>query len=431
MEQYLPIQTPTSFENFDQSLGVSMSNSLSSLSAVDRTLASFSRTTDEIFSLQELRDLLGSGRKLTLKFGADVTAPDLHIGHAVNLWMYREFQDLGHKVIFLIGDFTTGIGDPTGKNKLRPIIPEEQIQRNADEFIRQVKMVLRDDPDLFEIRRNSEWLGKLSAKDLLNLMSRVTNDHLRSREMFRRRIADGEPVYEHELIYPLLQGYDSVALKADITVIGSDQLFNEMMGRSLQEGFGQKPQVIITTKITPGIDGKEKQSKSIGNYIGLAHSPRDKFGRVMSIPDNLVVQYFEVYTKMPLDDIAVIAEQMKTEPMKCKLRLAQEIVARYHGAEIALAEVEWFDRTFSRKQTPDEAPVVVVQKSEISVMDLLIASFGQAKSKSELRRLVTQGGVKIDDSPANAIDQIVTIQPGVESVLKVGKRNWFRIAVQS
>ncbi len=407
--------------------------SLTSLSApqiaqpdIEKVLSSFARTTEEIVSLAELRALLTSGRKLVLKFGADVTAADLHIGHAVNLWMYRELQDLGHKVVFLIGDFTTGIGDPSGRNKLRPVISEEQIKKNAEEFIRQVKMVLRDDPEVFEIRRNSEWLGAMSAKDLLSVMSLVTNEHLRSRDMFRNRIAEGIPVYEHELIYPLLQGYDSVALKADLTVIGSDQLYNEMMGRTLQEKFGQKPQVIITTKITPGIDGKEKQSKSIGNYIGLAHSPRDKFGRVMSIPDHLVVPYFEVYTTVPIEEIGLIIGLMETAPMDCKLRLAEEVVARYHGRDVAVAEREWFTGTFSRKETPVEIPEVTMSASTVSLIEALQGCFGETKSRAELRRLIQQHGVKVDDVVATKPDQELHI--GEEGlVVKVGKRNWFRL----
>jgi tyrosyl-tRNA synthetase len=309
------------------------------------------------------------------------------------------------------------------------VIPEEQIKKNAEEFIRQVKMVLRDDPEVFEIRRNSEWLGAMSAKDLLNLMSLVTNDHLRSRDMFRNRIAEGVPVYEHELIYPILQGYDSVALNADLTVIGTDQLYNEMMGRTLQGKFGQKPQVIITTKITPGIDGKEKQSKSIGNYIGLAHSPRDKFGRVMSIPDHLVATYFEVYTTVPMEEVATIANLITTAPMECKLRLAEEVVARYHGRDVAIAEREWFTSTFSRKQTPTEIPEVVVPTSSLTLIEALSSCFGTSKSKAELRRLILQNGVKVDDITATTPDQ--QLQVGDNGpVVKVGKRNWFKLTTQ-
>ena len=238
-------------------------------------------------------------------------SPHLHIGHAVNLWMMRELQDLGHKVYFLIGDFTTQIGDPTGRSNTRPVIPQAEIDKNAEEFIRQAKMVLRfDDPDLLEIRRNSEWFSEYKLADFLKLLSMVTHARLISRDMFQRRIESHEDIYLHEMIYPILQGYDSYALESDLTIIGSDQLFNEMLGRFYQQRFGQNPQVIITTKITQGIDGKAKQSKSLDNYIGLGHSSRDKFGRCMKIPDDLIIDYLKVYTKVPLEEIIEIEKKI-------------------------------------------------------------------------------------------------------------------------
>lgn len=395
--------------------------------SVEALLNSLSRTTEEIFSLEELKAALLSGTQLVMKYGADVTAPTLHLGHAVNLWMYREMQQMGHKVVFLVGDFTTRIGDPTGKNKTRPIVPEEEIRANAEEFIAQVKMVLIDDPEVFEIRRNSEWFDRMSAAQLLSLMSTVTHDRLLSRDMFRKRIAEGSAIYEHELIYPLLQGYDSVVLNASATIIGSDQLFNEMMGRALQERYDQKPQVIITSKITPGIDGKEKQSKSLGNYIGLSHSPRDKFGRVMSIADSLIVQYLEVYTKVPLEKVREIERSLAEDPMGHKLFLAHQIVARYHGESVADAELAWFRETFSAGKTPEEIPQVRLGSSDVTVFDLLRACFTvEQKSNSELRRLLAQGAVTIEGEKATAADARVTVPPD-GSTVKVGKRNWFKV----
>lgn len=396
-------------------------------SAIDRTLEAFARTTDEIFSLEELKQRLSSGKQLLMKYGVDVTAPDLHIGHAVNLWMYRELQELGHKLVFLIGDFTTQIGDPTGKNKLRPIIPLSEIQRNAEEFIRQAKMVVHDDPRVMEIRRNSEWLEPMSSKQLLSLMSMVTHDRLMTRDMFRRRAEEGKEIYEHELIYPILQGYDSVMLEADLTVVGTDQLYNEMMGRFYQERLGKKPQVVLTTKITPGIDGGEKQSKSVGNYIGLNHSPREKFGRVMSIPDTLIVQYFQVYTTVPLDRIAQIESDLSEDPMKHKMLLAKEIVSRYHGEDCASEEQEWFRRTFSERQTPDAIPVVSVGTPRVNALELLRVSLTDSpKSNSELRRLIQQRGVRIDGHVIESPEEELSIPcEGLE--LRVGKRRWFRV----
>lgn len=385
-----------------------------------------SRTTGEIFSLEELKRLLKSGRQLSIKYGVDVTAPTLHIGHAVNLWMMRKFQDLGHKVIFLIGDFTTQIGDPTGKNKTRPVIPKEEIEKNTLEFIEQAKMVLRfDNPDLLEIRRNSEWFEKLPTAEFLRLMSMITHARLISRDMFQKRIENELDIYGHELVYPVLQGYDSVVLKSDLTVIGSDQLFNEMLGRFYQEKFGQDPQVIITTKITPGIDGKEKQSKSLGNYIGLAHSPRDKFGRAMSIPDNLIVEYLEVYTEVPMEEISRIEGLISEDPMSQKKFLARKIVERYHGKEVAEEEQEWFEKTFSARMIPSDIKEVTV-KSHADVFAAVYAHFGLKKSNSEIRRLFEQGAVSLNQEKVT--DSKKSIEDG--DVLKIGKRMWFKVRLE-
>lgn len=382
-----------------------------------------SRTTEEIFSLEELKKLLRLGRQLRIKYGVDVTAPTLHIGHAVNLWMMRKFQDLGHKVIFLIGDFTTQIGDPTGKSKTRPIIPKEEIEKNTLEFIKQAKMVLRfDDPNLLEIRRNSEWFEKLPTVEFLRLMSMITHARLISRDMFRKRIENELDIYGHEMVYPILQGYDSVVLKSDLTIIGSDQLFNEMLGRFYQEKFGQDPQVIITTKITPGIDGKEKQSKSLGNYIGLAHSSRDKFGRVMSIPDSLIVEYLKIYTEVPMKEISRIKELISVDPMSQKKFLASKIVERYHGKEVAKKEKEWFEKTFSARMIPPDIKKITV-KSPADIFMAVNAYFGSKRSNSEIRRLFTQGAVSLNQ------EKMVDIKKPVKNgdVLKIGKRMWFRV----
>lgn len=404
-----------------------MKKIISELKMVKKVIDSFSRTTEEIFSLEELKRLLSSGRQLKMKFGLDVTAPDLHIGHAVNLWMYRKLQELGHKICFLVGDFTTQIGDPTGRNKTRPIIPPGEIRENAEAFIKQAKMVLHDKPDLIEIRRNSEWYDKLSAKELLSLMSMVTHDRLMAREMFRKRAQEGKEIYEHELAYPILQGYDSVMLETDLTIIGSDQLYNEMMGRFFQEKFGQAPQVIITTKITPGIDGKEKQSKSLGNYIGLSHSPRDKFGRVMSMPDSLVIDYFKVYTEVPLEEVSEMEQSLPTDPMGFKFRLAREIVKRYHGEEIAEKELKWFQKIFSRRQIPQDAPKVSIGASSATLFQIIRKCFtAQERTNSQLRRLIDQGAVRINDETIKDFERLILIPAGGVN-LKAGKRIWFKV----
>ncbi len=391
-------------------------------------LGRFARTTEEVFSLQELQQILASGRQLRIKYGVDLTAPQLHIGHAVNLWMMRALQDLGHKVQFLIGDVTTRIGDPTGRNLLRPLIPKAEIEANAQAFMAQAGMVLRcDDPELYEVRRNSEWYERMSAAELMHLLSMVTHARLASRDMFRERMRHGQDVHMHEMIYPVLQGYDSFALQSDLTIIGSDQLFNELMGRFYQERLGQSPQVIITTKITPGIDGKAKQSKSLGNYIGLTHSPRDKFGRVMTLPDHLIISYLEVYTDVPLEQIAEAAKRVVDEPMKCKLFLAHEIVRRYHGAESADREQEWFLQTFSARRTPVDIPEMLVELGELPAFDLVKRFFGTQKSHSEVRRLFEQGAVSLNGQVLRQTEQVVKVGDG--DVLRVGKRTWFRLRV--
>ncbi len=391
--------------------------------------AAFSRTTEEVFSMDEWDELLHSGKQLRIKYGVDVTAPYLHIGHAVNLWMMRKLQDLGHKVIFLVGDFTTQIGDPTGRSKARPVIPTEEIERNTAEFIEQAKMVLRfDDPNLLEIKRNSEWYGSMAMAELLKLLSLVTYTRLISRDMFQKRIAENADIYMHELIYPILQGYDSFMLNSDLTIIGSDQLFNEMMGRFYQEKFGQRSQVIITTKITPGINGVAKQSKSLNNYIGLGHSPRDKFGRLMRLPDNLILTYFEVYTEMPESELQTLTDMVQSAPLEAKKQLAMEIVRRYHGDQTAKEEREWFDHTFSRRQVPPDVPELTLEARAISALEIMRQFFGNRKSSSEVRRFFQQGGVKFNGTKiTNPMESIV---PAEGDTFQVGKRVWFRVRIQ-
>ncbi len=401
---------------------------MSSGNAKKNLLESFARTTDEIFSLKEFEELLDSKKKIRIKYGVDVTSPFLHIGHAVNLWMMRELQDLGHKVIFLIGDFTTQIGDPTGRSNTRPIIPQAEIDANAEEFIRQAKMVLRfDDPNLLEVRRNSEWFSGYQLADFLKLLAMVTHARLISRDMFQRRIGNQEDIYMHEMIYPILQGYDSYVLESDLTIIGSDQLFNEMLGRFYQQKFGQTPQVIITTKITQGIDGKAKQSKSLDNYIGLGHSSRDKFGRCMKVPDDLIADYLKVYTKIPMDEIAGIEKEIGSDPMKWKKFLAEEIIKRYHDEASARSEREWFENTFSKKITPEDIPVLELEDSQWVAIDLLKKFFNDSKSNSDVRRLFKQGAVSINSEKIPEFGSKMEVATG--DVVKVGKRIWFKIKI--
>ena len=394
---------------------------------IDSVLAHFDRTADQYFSREELRKKLAAGKPLRIKYGVDVRTPLLHIGHAVNLWLMRYLQDLGHKVVFVIGDFTTRIGDPDGRLETRPLMSQEELGDNIQSFLDQAKMVLRfDNPNLIEIRRNSEWYDKLSMSAFIDLASLVTQARLLSRDTFRARIAHNREIYVHETLYPILQGYDSLIVESDLTIIGSDQLFNESMGRFLQEKHGKEPQSIITTQITPGVDGRGKQSKSQGNYIGLLHSPRDKFGRTMSIPDQLIEMYFKMYTDVEMNEIARISDALESDPRAAKLKLAHAIVARYHGKGIADAEEEYFEHTISRGMAPEVIPTLAVMGPRIETLDLVaLARYG--KSRSDTRRLIRQGGVEINGEKIKDPEALLTVK--TNDILKVGKRNWFRIEI--
>jgi tyrosyl-tRNA synthetase len=385
------------------------------------------RTTDAIIGESELLERLASGRPLRIKYGVDCTAPDLHLGHAVNLWMMRQLQDLGHQVVFLLGDLTTRVGDPSGRSESRPILTPEEIEANAQSFVEQVSLVLRTDAEVFEVRRNSEWYDGMRVAELLSLFGQVTQAQLMARDMFRERVAAGREIAVHELVYPVLQGYDSFAMHSDLTIVGSDQLFNEQLGRHFQQRLGAPPQVVITTTITPGIDGRAKQSKSLNNYVALTDTPRDKFGKLMSIPDSLVENYARVYTELSLDTVAALgsaAAQGGPPARDAKLRLAAAVVTRYHGAGTARAELESFTRTFSDRNDPTDIPEVLIETPTATVLDLLQAA-RPTDSKSTLRRLIRQGAVSINNTRADDPDQTVPLAPDV--LLKSGRRTWHRL----
>jgi tyrosyl-tRNA synthetase len=386
------------------------------------------RTAEEVVTLDDLREKLSSGRKLRIKYGVDVTAPFLHIGHAVNLWAMRELQDAGHKVQFLVGDFTTRIGDPTGRSATRLQIPPEQIERDAEDFIRQVSQILRTDPAVFEVRRNSEWWESMPLSRFMELLSLVTHAKLIQRDMFQRRIERDAEIYMHELLYPILQGYDSYELESDLTIVGTDQLFNELMGRFYQERLDMEPQVVATTAITPGIDGREKQSKSLGNYIALSDTPRDKYGKAMRLRDDLVGEFLRVYTLVPLDEIDRMEASMRAgdlNPMEAKRTLARALVERYHGAETAAAEEAWFTRVFSRRSVPDDVPTITVEDPNVTLLDLLRRCL-PSESSSQLRRLIVDGGVRVaGQDRLTDPEQRHPVSSG--DVIRVGKRRWFRV----
>ncbi len=388
------------------------------------------RNVEKIIDRDRLEVLLKSGKKLRIKYGVDVTSPLLHLGHAVNLWKMREFQELGHKVIFLIGDFTTRIGDPTGRSLTRPVISKKQIERDAKEYKRQISKILLTNSSVFEERRNSEWYDKMSLSEFLSLASKITHARLIKRDMFQARIEEGREIYIHEFLYPILQGYDSVMLKADLTIIGEDQLFNELIGRYYQEVFYQDPQCIITTTITPGLDGREKQSKSLGNYIAILDKPAEKYGKIMSIPDNLIIPYFKVYTKLSLEEIGQIEKDLKSgvNPRDMKARLAYEIVKIYHGEKKAKEAEREFEKIFRKKEIPSKIKTIKIKRQKISIIDLLVR-VNLASSKSEARRMVEQNAVKIDKKLINDWREMIDLRKGM--IIQVGKRRFIRLDVKN
>lgn len=385
-----------------------------------------SRGVEGIIGRDELEKKLFSGDKIRIKFGVDVTRPDIHIGHAVGLRKLREFQDLGHTVIFLIGDATTRIGDPTGKDKTRPFLTNEEIDKNAKTYINQVSKIL--DINKTEIRRNSEWFDKMSMFDFVKLMTMVTYSQLIGREAFQKRISESREIFAHELIYPIMQGYDSVMLKIDLAV-HADQLFNEHFGRLYQEKFGQEPQSILTLPMLVGLDGKNKMSKSLDNYIGINEDATNMFGKAMSIPDESMVSYFMLCTDVSEKEINSMEEKMKSgemNPRDAKLKLGHEIVKIYHGEEAAQKAQEEFIRVFSQKEIPTEIEEFKLTNKNINILDLLEQA-NLIKSRGEGKRLVEQGGVKIDDVVVESWDGEMGFKGG--EILQAGKRKFLKIVI--
>lgn len=385
----------------------------------------FTRGVEGVVTKEELSLLLKTGRKLRVKHGIDATAPDLHLGHAANLWKLRALQEAGHKAVILLGDVTTQIGDPTGRTKARPVLSEKEIGRNAESIEKLAKKILLISSPLLEIHKSSEWYKKLNTIDFLKLLSMVTNARLLERDMFQKRLKGGAEIYEHEIVYPVLQGYDSVMLKSDLTVIGSDQLFNEHMGRHFQKKFGQKPQVIVTLSILPGLAGGEKMSKSLGNFISLLDTPRDKFGKAMRLLDSLIVSYLEAYTGVPVREIKRVERGLAQggNPMGAKLLLAEALVRRYHGRESAKKERDCFLKVFSKKEL-GEIPLAKIRPGTYSAAGLILA-LGFAASKSEARRLIEQGAFKIEGLRVTRWDEEVNVRKG--TTVQVGKRRFAKI----
>jgi len=375
---------------------------------------------------QRLTDAAGAGRQMRIKLGLDPTAPDIHLGHTVVLRKVRQFQDLGHKAVIIIGDYTARVGDPTGVNKTRPMLSPEQIDANAATYIDQAGTVLDTSPDKLEIRKNGEWLAGLRLADILRLASQMTVARMMERDTFETRYKAGVPIGVHELLYPLMQGYDSVSIAADVELGGTDQTFNNLVGRQLQAHAGQQPQIVMIMPILVGLDGTEKMSKSKGNYIGVTEGPNDMFGKVMSIPDALMPNYYTLLTDLPGEEVHALLDPAQTHPRDAKVRLARWVVNEFHGPEAADAAAAEFDRVFSRRDVPTDMPEIRAPAGTIGIVDLITAA-GFAESNGEARRLVKQNAVSLDGEKITDIHAEVSVSPG--QVLRVGKRRFGRIVV--
>jgi len=392
---------------------------------IKQQLAKLSRGVEHIYSPEELKSKLKLGRPLRVKLGMDPTAPDIHLGHSVVLKKMRQFQDLGHQAVLIIGDYTARIGDPTGRDTTRPVLDEADIARNAQTYLDQAGRVLDTADDKLEVRRNSEWLGALSFADVLRLTGQVTVQQMLHRENFKKRMESETEIMVSEFMYPLMQGYDSVVIEADVELGGTDQTFNNLMGRQLQERVGQDKQVVMVMPLLVGLDGTEKMSKSKGNYVGLTDEPNEMFGKIMSIPDTLMRNYFELCTDLPLERVGSLTNSGEMHPREAKDVLAQTIVEEYHGGRAAHEASEEFKRRFAEHQLPSDLETKTVSTSPIGILNL-ITEVGFASSNSEARRLVQQGAVSLDGEKIG--DFKAEIDVNGEQVLKVGKRRICRVA---
>ena len=385
----------------------------------------------EIYTENELAERIAEkmkeGTGLRVKLGLDPTSPDIHLGHTVVLRKMRQFQDLGHKAVLIIGDYTARIGDPTGQNTTRPILSGEQIDKNAETYFKQAGKILDTSPEKLEVRHNSEWLAPLNLADIIKLTSSMTVSRMLERDTFEVRHKAGDPIGVHELLYPLMQGWDSVNVQSDVELGGTDQTFNNLVGRDLQRMVGQKPQIVLTTPILTGLDGKEKMSKSKGNYIGVTDEPNDMFGKVMSISDDLMENYFTLLTDLPVEIIAEITNSKKTHPKEAKVLLGKTIVKQFYDEQKAQAAAEHFEKVFSQKQLPDEIPECRVSANPLSIKELLVqcklvATGGEAK------RMCAQSAVEIDGQ--RKLDPNEQITPANGMTIQVGKRKFAKLLIK-
>jgi tyrosyl-tRNA synthetase len=379
-----------------------------------------SRRTVEVISPAELAAKLAEDRPLRIKLGMDPTAPDLHLGHTITLKAMRDFQQAGHTVVFLVGDFTAAIGDPSGRSETRKPLDREQIERNADTYKRQVFKIL--DASRTEIRFNSEWMDQIGLRELIKIASHISVARLLERDDFEKRLEAEQPLFLHELLYPLIQGYDSVAIRADVELGGTDQKFNMLLGRELQRAYGQPPQVVMTFPLLEGLDGVRKMSKSLGNYVGVTEPAQEMFGKLMSLSDALMLRYYELLTDVEPDTISAI-KSGAIHPMEAKKRLAELLVEEYHDAPAARAACRYFETRFQRREVPADVPVYRLA-DELWICELM-KQLKFVPSTSEARRLVGQGAVRVDGEPVKDVN--FRFVPGRHTLLEVGRRRIARI----
>ena len=388
------------------------------------------RGTVEIFTEAELAQKLAeaakAGRPLRVKLGLDPTSPDIHLGHTVVLRKMRQFQDLGHKAVLIIGDYTARIGDPTGQNTTRPILSGEQIEKNAATYFDQAGKILDTSPEKLEVRYNSEWLAKLTLMELIQIAAKKTVAQMLQRDTFKKRLQADMDVYTHEFLYPLMQGYDSVMIRSDVELGGTDQTFNNLVGRDIQKGYSQPPQVVITMPILVGLDGTEKMSKSKGNYIGVTDEANDMFGKVMSISDEMMENYFTLLTDLSAERIAGLVNPDKTHPKEAKVLLGKMIVGQLYDEVAADSAAGQFDKVFAQGQLPDDMPEFTLPAEAISVKQLLLAC-KLVETGGEAKRMCAQSAVSIDGS--KIADPNAQITPTGGMTIQVGKRKFARVIV--
>lgn len=405
--------------------GVSMSTQ------IVEQLKQLSRGTVDIYTQQELGQRLTeaaqSGRQMRIKLGLDPTSPDIHLGHTVVLRKMRQFQDLGHRAVLIIGDYTARIGDPTGQNTTRPMLTPEQIERNAKTYFEQAGKILDTAPGKLEVRHNSEWLADLRLADIIRLASNMTVARMLERDTFDVRYKRGDPIGIHEFLYPLMQGYDSVMVRSDVELGGTDQTFNNLVGRDLQRVNGQPPQIVITSPILVGLDGKEKMSKSKGNYVGVTDEPSNMFGKIMSISDDMMENYFTLLTDLPTERITELTDPARTHPKEAKVLLGKTIVAQFHGQAAGDAAAAEFDKIFAQGQLPEDMPEVPLPPEAITIKNLLTAC-RLVETGGEAKRMVQQGGVSIDGQKAADANAEITPRDGM--VIQVGKRRFAKLRVK-